>query len=114
MRRLYVLTLFLAICEGVCAAECVPTMQAAQLVTAARNRQQIVLEGAQAVSFSVEARAQGVPMPDADYVFLRLNDLVYEAEWLENARDRVSMACSWQATPASRFGQLIARWAKPT
>ena len=113
MRRIFCLALLLAAATIAHAAECEPTREAARLVNAARERQTIVLEGAQAVAFAVDARALGVPMPDADYVFLDVSGPQYEAEWIENANDRVALACSWQAKPASKFGQLIARWAKP-
>lgn len=113
MRKLFLLALLACAAAPALAAECEPTREVSHHVAAARERQSIILEGPQAIEFATQARGQGVPMPDADYVFLDLSGLKYEAEWIENAKDRVALLCSWQAKPASKFGELIARWAKP-
>ena len=110
MRNLLVLSLLL-LPLAAHADECQPANGATALA-AARARNVLVLEGPRALAFATEARAAGVPMPAPDYVFLDLSAPQYEAEWVEGAKERVAMVCSWQAKPASKFGQIIARWAK--
>ena len=110
--RIFAVLVLLLLSFPAFADECQPA-SAASALAEARARKDIVLEGPKALAFAAEARSAGVPMPDSpDYVFLNLSAPQYEAEWLEGARERVAMVCSWQAKPASKFGQLIARWAK--
>lgn len=110
--RIFAVLVLLLLALPALADECQPA-SAANAMSQARARKDFVLEGPQALAFAAEARSAGVPMPESpDYVFLNLSAPQYEAEWLEGARERVVMVCSWQAKPASKFGQLIARWAK--
>ena len=112
--RLCSIVLILAVCgQPAWAEECLPTTESAKLISAARTRNAVVLEGPKALAFAEEARSQGIPMPEPDFVFLDLAADQNEAEWLEGAAARVSVTCSWAAKPGSKFGKLIARWAVP-
>ena len=111
MRRISLAAALALLAHAASAEECLPTTNAAKIIAAAQARSAVALKDADALTFAMEARAQGIPMPDPDMVFLDIAAEKNEVEWLEGASARVSLTCSWAAKPASKFGQLIARWA---
>ena len=93
------------------ADECVPARPAAALA-AAKAGNSVVLQGADARIFAGQARAAGVPLPDADYVFLQTSAVGGQLEWLEGTSEPIAMQCGWQAKAGSVVAELIARWAQ--
>ena len=93
------------------ADECQPA-NAAAVLAAAQADQRIILKGAEALAFAQQARAAGVPMADADYVFLDASGPPLQADWLESGGGTISLSCGWQAKAGSAFAKVIAQWAR--
>ena len=108
--RYTLLSLFLLASSGAIADECQP-VDPASVKAAALLRHPIVLAGKDGLAFSAEARAAGVPVPEADMVFLFVSPEKLEAEFLEDSTQKIGMDCNWIVKPDSRFGRIIQSWA---
>ena len=104
------LTLLLLASGAAMADECQPA-DPASVMAAALLRHPIVLSGPDGLAFSAEARAAGVPVPEADMVFLFVSPESLEAEFLEDSTRKIGMDCNWIVKPDSRFGRIIQTWA---
>ena len=93
------------------ADECQPANAAATLAAAQADKR-IILKGAEALAFAQQARDAGVPMPDADYVFLDASGPPLQADWMESSGEAISLSCGWQAKAGSAFAKVIAQWAR--
>ena len=108
--RYTLMVLFLLASGSAFADECQPVNPAAVIATALL-RHPIVLSGPEALAFSAEARAAGLPVPEADMVFLFVSPEKLEAEFLEDSTRQIGTDCNWITKADSRFGRIIQNWA---
>ena len=76
-------------------------------LAAARSAGATILLGDAAAAFAAEARAAGVPIPQAAAVMLVDEEDGPGFVWLDDIEGRLAMRCGWSAPEGTVLGRLV-------